>query len=409
MIRIDIDRWEEILVTLTRNKARSLLTAFGVFWGIFMLVALMGGSKGLKNLMAANFEGFATNSGFLFPDQTDLPYKGFQKGRSWQLEVNDIERVRQSVRGIDVITGTTVYWGKQAYYSKFTMNVSVKGVYPEYALIENPDLKYGRYINEMDLKDRRKVCVIGKRVWEQLFPEGGDPCGQFIRVDGTYYQVIGVSLTAGNIGVNSYPPECVSIPYSTMRDAYNLGRQVQMLCFTVRPGYSVSTVEPQVSAVLKRAHRIHPDDQQALISINTEALFAMIDNLFRGIQLLSWLVGIGTLLAGIIGVSNIMMVTVKERTTEIGIRRAIGARPRDILHQILSESMVLTLLAGMAGICFGVLVLQGLESTAGASFQIDFWTAVGTCLLLGMLGMLAGLAPAYRALAIKPIDAIRDE
>jgi putative ABC transport system permease protein len=409
MIRIDIDRWEEILVTLTRNKTRSLLTAFGVFWGIFMLVALMGGAKGLKNLMSANFEGFATNSGFLFTNQTDLPYKGFQKGRSWELEVNDIERVRQSVRGVDVITGTTVYWGKQAYYSKFSTDVSVKGVYPEYGLIENPDLKYGRYINEMDLKDRRKVCVIGKRVWEQLFPEGGDPCGQFIRVDGTYYQVIGVSLTAGNIGVNSYPPECVNIPYSTMRDAYNLGRKVEMICFTVRPGYSVSKVEPQVSAVLKRAHLIHPDDQQALISINTEALFAMIDNLFRGIQMLSWLVGIGTLLAGIIGVSNIMMVTVKERTTEIGIRRAIGARPQDILHQILSESMVLTLIAGMAGICFGVLVLQGLESSTEASFQIDFWTAVGTCVLLGALGMVAGLAPAYRALAIKPIDAIRDE
>jgi putative ABC transport system permease protein len=409
MIRIDIDRWEEILMTLTRNKTRSLLTAFGVFWGIFMLVALMGGAQGLKSLMAANFEGFATNSGFLFPDQTGLPYKGFQKGRTWQLEANDIERVRQSVQGIDVITGTTVYWGRQAYYSKFTMEVSVKGVYPEYGQIENPDLKYGRYINEMDLKDRRKVCVIGKRVWEQLFPEGGDPSGQFIRVDGTYYQVIGVSLTSGNIGVNSYPPECVSIPFSTMRDAYNLGRQVQMLCFTVRPGYSVSTVEPQVSAVLKRAHLIHPDDAQALISINTEALFAMIDNLFRGIQILSWLVGIGTLLAGIIGVSNIMMVTVRERTTEIGIRRAIGARPRDILHQILSESMVLTLLAGMAGICFGVVVLQGLEGATQSSFQIDFWTAVGTCLLLTVLGMVAGLAPAYRALAIKPIDAIRDE
>jgi putative ABC transport system permease protein len=409
MIRIDIDRWEEILVTLTRNKARSLLTAFGVFWGIFMLVALMGGAKGLKNLMSANFEGFATNSGFLFTNQTDLPYKGFQKGRSWELEVNDIERVRQSVRGVDVITGTTVYWGKQAYYSKFSTDVSVKGVYPEYGLIENPDLKYGRYINEMDLKDRRKVCVIGKRIWEELFPEGNNPCGQFIRVDNTYYQIIGVSMTAGNIGVNSYPPECVNIPYSTMRDAYNLGRKVEMICFTVRPGYSVSKVEPQVSAVLKRAHLIHPDDQQALISINTEALFAMIDNLFRGIQMLSWLVGIGTLLAGIIGVSNIMMVTVKERTTEIGIRRAIGARPQDILHQILSESMVLTLIAGMAGICFGVLVLQGLESSTEASFQIDFWTAVGTCVLLGALGMVAGLAPAYRALAIKPIDAIRDE
>ncbi len=396
-------------MTITRNKTRSLLTAFGVFWGIFMLVALMGGAQGLKALMASNFKGFATNSCFMMADLTDLPYKGFLKGRSWQLEVNDIERVKQQVNGVDVVTGNAVYWNKQAYFDKFTVNGYMKGVFPEEAKIEEPGIKFGRFINEMDLKDRRKVCVIGERIYESLFPSGGDPCGHFIRVDNTYYQVVGVSVTSGGISINNDPAETITIPYSTMRDAYNLGKQLQVVCFTVKSGYRVSEVEPRVSAVLKRAHLIHPDDQQALVSINTQALFSVMDNLFKGLNALSWLVGLGTLLAGIIGVSNIMMVTVKERTTEIGIRRAIGARPRNILHQILSESIVLTLIAGMAGICFAVLILQALESSTEASFQIDFWMAVATCLMLSVLGMVAGLAPAYRALAIKPIDAIRDE
>jgi putative ABC transport system permease protein len=285
----------------------------------------------------------------------------------------------------------------------------MKGVFPEEAKIEEPGIKFGRFINEMDLKDRRKVCVIGERIYKSLFPGGGDPCGHFIRVDNTYYQVVGVSVTSGGISINNDPAETITIPYSTMRDAYNLGKRLQVICFTVKSGYLVSEVEPRVSDVLKRAHLIHPDDQQALVSINTQALFSVMDNLFKGLNALSWLVGLGTLLAGIIGVSNIMMVTVKERTTEIGIRRAIGARPRDILHQILSESIVLTLIAGMAGICFAVLILQALESSTEASFQIDFWMAVATCLMLSVLGMVAGLAPAYRALAIKPIDAIRDE
>lgn len=413
-MRIDLDRWEEIFITITRNKTRSLLTAFGIFWGIFMLVALMGGGQGLQDMMSANFKGFATNSAFFGSNLTSEAYKGFRKGRSWNLEVADIERIRQQVPEIDVITPNTSRWGATAVYGDKKSSCVVRGLRPDYAYIEEQSLSIGRFINEVDLMEKRKVCTIGKRVYEELFPQGGDPCGKYLRVDGIYYQIIGVSLSTSNININGGSEESVTLPFSTMQQAYNKGNKIELLCLTVKKGVSVSSITDKVEQIIKKAHYIHPDDKQAVIMLNAEAMFNMIDNLFTGIHILAWMVGLGTLLAGAIGVSNIMMVTVKERTTEIGIRRAIGAKPNDILNQILSESMVLTTFAGMLGISFGVLILQLVElGTAStdtpAHFQISFWMAIGACIILMILGTLAGLAPAYRAMSIKPIEAMRDE
>lgn len=413
-MKIDIDTCEEIFITLTRNKTRSLLTAFGVFWGIFMLVALMGGGQGMKDMMQANFEGFATNSGFVWPQRTGEPYKGFRKGRWWTMNNNDVDLLKQTVEGLDVVTPTINQWGAIAMHEDKKFTAVVKGLYPEYNDIETQEISYGRFINDVDIREARKVCVIGKQVYETLFRAGTDPCGKYVRVDGIYYRVIGVCISEGNIQINGQASESIVLPITTMQQAYNLGHEIDMVCFTVKPGVKVSAIQPEIERVVKEAHLISPIDKQAVMLFNAEAMFSLMDNLFTGINILIWMVGLGTLLAGAIGVSNIMMVTVRERTTEIGIRRAIGARPKDILQQILSESIVLTTIAGMAGISFAVFVLQAMEivTHAGGSsarFQVSFGMAIGTCVLLITLGMLAGLAPAYRAMAIKPIEAIRDE
>ena len=413
-MKIDKDTLEEILVTITRNKTRSLLTAFGVFWGIFMLVALSGGGRGLKESLQQQFEGFATNSGFVVSNKTNEPYKGFRKGRWWELEIDDVERVA-NVPGVAMATPSIAQWGKSAVYEGNKYECNVRGLYPNYEQLEHQEMQYGRFINDVDIREGRKVCVIGKRVYESIFKDGGDPCGKYVQVDSVYYQVIGVCSSEGNVNIQGRASEAVTLPYTTMQKMYNLGKRVEVVCFTMQPGVKVKEVKPEIERRLKEAHYISPTDKQAVMMLDIEAMFSMMDNLLAGVSILTWMVGLGTLLAGAIGVSNIMMVTVKERTTEIGIRRAIGARPRDILQQILSESMVLTTVAGMARISFGVLILNVVETAANppgvveTHYQVGFGMAVGTCLLVAALGILAGLAPAYRAMAIKPIEAIRDE
>lgn len=414
MKQFDLDTWEEILVTITRNKTRSLLTAFGIFWGIFMLISLLGGAKGMQETLSLQFKGFATNSGFMGTNQTSKAYRGFQQGRSWDLENKDVERILRNVEGADVVTPTLARWGVNIVYNEQKISGTLKGLYPIYSQIEEPLITQGRYLNDMDVRDNRKVCIIGKQIYESLFPGGENPCGKYIEINGIYYQVIGVNMGTGNVSIQGNTETSVIIPFSTMQNNYNFGQKVQMIAYTARKGYAISEVEKDIAKIVKQAHLIHPDDDQALVQLNAEVLFGMMDNLFSGIRILGWMVGLGTLLAGAIGVSNIMMVTVKERTTEIGIRRAIGARPNDILQQILSESIVLTSLAGMSGITFAVFLLNIVESavstpTAPIHFQISFWQAIGACVLLIILGLLAGLAPAYRAMAVKPIEAIRDE
>ena len=413
-MRIDIDTCEEILITITRNKTRSLLTAFGVFWGIFMLVALIGGGQGMQEELKSQFEGFATNSGFIAAQKTSEAYKGFRKGRWRDLEMEDVDRVR-NVDGVALATPSIALWGQVAVYGDNKYDCSVKGLYPEYEQIEHQEMTYGRFINDVDIKESRKVCVIGKRVYESLFKPGEDPCGKYVRVNGIYYRVIGMCSSEGNVNIQGQASEAITLPFSTMQQTYNLGKKLHVVCFIMKPGVKVKDVQPEVERLVKAAHYIAPDDKQAVMLLNAEAMFSMMDNLMIGVRFLIWMVGLGTLFAGAIGVSNIMMVTVKERTTEIGIRRAIGARPKDILQQILSESMVLTTIAGMAGISFAVFVLQILEKAANdpgvikTHYQVSFGLAIGTCILLIALGVLAGLAPAYRAMAIKPIEAIRDE
>lgn len=405
----------EILDTISRNKSRSLLTAFGVFWGIFMLVLLIGGTHGLKDLLNSNFSNFATNSATVWSSPTTKAYKGFAKGREWDMETDDVARLRNAIPELDVITPQLSTGMRVAVSGDNKFSATVYGVDHNYRQVCMPEIRYGRYINAMDVKQERKVCVIGKRVYENLFPEGGNPVGSSIRIDSTYYSLVGVDFNPGVLTTGESAAETILTPISVMQRVYNYGDVVHFISFTAKEGVKIGELTDRIRQVIARSHIVNPQDELALRVFNTEVLFGIMDSLFRGVTFLSWLVGIGTLLAGAIGVSNIMMVTVKERTVEIGIRRAIGATPRMILTQIICESMVLTAVAGMMGILLAVFILQMVElanTTDGvpsAHFQVDFWTAVAATLLLCLLGGMAGMAPALRAMAIKPVDAMRDE
>ena len=410
-MRFDTDTYREILDALTRNKRRSFLTGFGIFWGLFMLLFLIGGGNGLKQLLEKNFEGFATNTVIIAADETTKPYKGFKEGRSWNLQYKDIERLRALVPELEVVTPSLPEWGLSATREEFTASCHAKGVEADYVKVQASTLKFGRYLNKVDVAHKRKVCVIGERVWKTLFPNGEDPCGQFISVGSVYYQVIGVDVSTSNINIGGNSEDEVTVPITVMREILNSGDKVGLVCAVGRQGVNMNNLEDRIRQVVARQHYIAPDDKEAMMLLNMEVMFSIIDNLFRGINFLIWLVGIGTLLAGAIGVSNIMLVVVRERTVEIGIRRAIGATPRDILTQIILEGIVLTTVAGMSGIVFSVLLLNLFEviTKHQAVFQIQFGTAVVALLLLMLLGLLAGIAPAYRAMHIKPVDAMRDE
>ena len=415
-MKFDLDTYREILDTLTRNKSRSFLTGFGVFWGVFMLVALIGGGQGMKEMLNQNFEGFATNSAMVWAQPTTKAYKGFRKGRRWNMEYKDVERLKSRIPELDVVSPVLFSNGGTAYYGDRKTTVGINGVQEDYQRVSEPKMRYGRYLNDMDVAQRRKVCVIQKKIYKDLFPGGGDPCGSFIRVDSVYYQIVGVDYSsAEGMDFGGESGTTMLLPITLMQQTYNMGQNVHMIAVTGKKGVVMSTVTDRIRETIARAHTIDPTDEQGVMVFNTEVLFQMLDSLFKGVNFLIWLVGLGTLLAGAIGVSNIMMVTVRERTIEIGIRRAIGATPRMILSQIISESIVLTMVAGMSGILFAVMILQMLElantedGILAAHFQVGFWTAIFAALAIAAMGVLAGLAPAARAMSIKPVDAMRDE
>ena len=416
-MKFDIDRYKEIVDTLSRNRSRTLLTGFGIFWGIFMLLIMLGGGDGLKAILNQNFDGFASDAVIVGSSRTTKPYGGFKRDRFWYMDKTDIAAIKTLIPESDIVTMMDADWGGNFTYSDKSYNGIIKGLTYEYAGVESPQMMFGRWINEVDCSQERKVCVIGKQVWSNLFPDGEDPTGKYINVKNSYFQVIGVDNRNGGININGNPDQSVVIPYPLMDKMNNRGGRFDIICMTAKAGADSELMQDKVRSLLARRHTIAPDDKQAIMMLDTRKIFKIVENLFKGVNILVILVGLGTLLAGAIGVSNIMMVTVKERTTEIGIRRAIGATPKMILSQIITESIGLTILAGMLGILFSVLLLWGAGNIVSSlpnmnnpvSFQIGFWTGIAVLLLLVVLGVLAGLAPAIRAMEIKPVDAMRDE
>lgn len=420
MMLFDKDRWIEIWVTITRNKTRSFLTCFGVFWGILMLVLLLGAGTGLTNAILGQTNGVAMNSVFMIPNRTSIPYKGFNKGRTWNIRNRDIESVREKVNGIEKIA-PLLFGGssnKNVVYGDRSGTYQVKGITPDYYYIEGQEVIYGRVLNDIDMNERRKVCTIGLDVNKTLF-QNGNPCGKYIRVNGLYYQVVGVTKQKSDfVNINGRTNESVFLPYSTLQQTLNSGDIAHFIAFSVYPDYPVEAAVEQCKQIIFQQNGIAPEDPQAMMVMNLANVFNTFKLLFLGIDILIWLVGLGTLLAGIIGVSNIMMVTVRERTKEIGVRRVLGAKPFDIISQVMSESLLLTAMAGLLGLSCGVFLLDFInkillnmdqENLMVKNPSVNIQIAVAATIILLIFGLLAGLIPAWRAMQIKAIDALRDE
>jgi putative ABC transport system permease protein len=366
---------------------------------------------------------FATNSAFFWTERTGQPYGGFQRGRRWNYETADIDYIRNNVKEVEYLSprlfgnqtaGNNTIRGDKAE----TFNVY--GDYPDYFKIDQWTPVKGRLINDIDIIQERKVCNIADRVAEVMFEKDENPIGQYLKVNGVYFQVVGVIHPETRITINDgKKEETIILPYTTMRKAYNHGNRVYFFSVTTKPGYDVGQLEEKLKKILKDRHKIAPDDVQAIGSFNLEKEFKKYNALFVGIQVLTWIVGLGTLLAGIIGVSNIMLVIIKERTQEIGIQRAIGATPGTVIKHIVAESVFLTVMAGYIGLSLGVGLLEllnrALESQPSSDDvffkrpEINLTMALAALAVLVVAGIFAGLIPAKRAISIKPIDAIRDE
>ena len=420
----DLERWRQIADVLKSNKLRTILTAFGVFWGVFMLMIMLGAGNGLRNGVTHGLKDFATNSMFLWTQRTTVAHDGFAKGRRFSYKTQDIKALQDRVPGAAIVAPKVGMGG----YSNNQDNVvhklnsgafQISGDYPAFNKIDPVVTIKGRFINNSDLENSRKVAAIGKRVKEELFDPNEEVIGSYIRVSGVYFQVIGFFKPLNpNINFGGDKNRTVVVPFSSFQQAFNYGEQVDMIGVTAEKGIKVSDIEDDVVRVLKDQHHVAPEDDQAIGYFNLENQFQKISGLFTGIGILIWVVGSGTLLAGIIGVSNIMLIVVKERTREIGIQRAIGAPPKSIIYQILLEAFVLTFISGYLGLVAGTGVIEAVNmvmqqgGAEGAMFrnpEIDFGIAVMSIFILSLFGVVAGILPAKRALQIKPIQAIHEE
>ena len=418
----DIDNWQEIFSSLKKNKVRTFFTSFGVFWGIFMLVVMMGSGNGLKNGVMDDFGDFATNSFFMWTQQTSMAYKGFNRGRRYNFRNSDIQYVQDNVPEIGLLAPRLQAGGyrgaSNVVRGKETGAFNIYGDMPDFFKINPYTIISGRIINKNDVNDVRKVCVIGSSVKDILFKPDEHPIGDYIRIQGVYFKVIGVVKSRKKGGEAERDENSIFLPFTTMQKTFNYGDIVMWFAVTSQDNIPASIAEDKMIKVLKTKHKINPKDDRAIGHFNVEKEFNKMTGLFNGINWLIWVVGAGTLLAGAIGVSNIMLIIVKERTKEIGVKRALGATPVEIVVQIILESVFLTALAGIIGLTVGVAVLTGINYlmvSNNVQFdmflhpEIDFKTALSALIILIFSGAFAGMIPAYRAIKIKPVEALRDE
>ncbi len=411
----DLDKWQEIFITIRKNKLRTFLTVFGIGWGIFMIIILLGAGKGLQNGVERDFSAWATNSGFFWSQRTTISYGGFQPGRNVTFTNEDTEILRKKIAGLSYLAPRNRLRGEgnNVIYNNKTGNFSIYGDFPGYSKIQLVDIAAGRFINDKDIADERKVAVIGRNIKDVLF-EDEDPIGKYIKVSGVNFLVVGLFDSRRTGEQADRDTQTIYLPFTTFQKAFNYGNRVGWYAYSVKPGYKVSDVETKIIANLIKRHSIHPLDLDAIGSNNLEEEFAEISGLFVGINMFTWFVGISTLLAGVIGVSNIMLIIVKERTKEIGIRKALGATPWSIISLIIQESIFLTAIGGYVALVIGVFVLEAIAQVVPEDGmlgppEVDIKVAVGALGLLIVGGALAGIMPAKKAASVSPIEAIRVE
>lgn len=397
------------------------MTAFGVFWGLLMLILLVGLGNGISNGITDSIKSLPTNSLFFGGGRTSISYRGFGRERGITIDNQDLQLLTTQLGPrLRYLSPLNFAGSKTVNVDEYSFDCSLVGVRPCYYNVVPTQMIYGRYINDIDLHERRKVCVIGRQAYESLFPAGGDPCGQFVQVGGIYYTIVGVvKKLSAMVQVGHDIDRSLLLPLTTEQLAYKQSNTIHLCIVTLHDAYSISEWKERVIGIAREHHFVHPDDKNAFWDLDLAELVRNFSFLFMGINILLWIVGCGSLLAGLIGISNIMLVTVKERTQEIGIRRAIGARPRTIVLQILAESLVLTSMAGLAGLLCGVWILRlvgyiSANSPDSEGFQltnpqIAFSVAIAATVVIIAGGLLAGWMPARRALRIKAIEALREE
>ena len=408
----DRDTWQEVFDSFNKNKLRSILTMVGVWWGILLLIGLLGSARGLENAFNRLFGDLATNSVFIWSGNTSMPFKGFQEGRRVKLTLSDVKKVEENVAGIEFLVP------RNQTQSEVTKNFlsgtfQISGDYPLLDKVQKKNLIYGRFINENDIANNKKVAVLSEDIYQQLFDKDENPVGEYIQINNINYNVIGM-YEAGQINIGSSSE--IHIPFTTFQQVYNQGDQIAWMMITGKPDYDIAQVDKDTKLLLKNLNNVHPDDQRAFGGFNLGTEFSRLTGFLIGMQFLTWFVGIATLIAGVFAIGNILLITVRERTKEIGVRRALGATPFEIKRQIVIEAVFLTLIAGIFGIITGGWILIGLDAAFGqgetaviVNASVSIAVVFIAIAILTILGTLIGLIPAFRATSIKPIEALREE
>ena len=415
------DRWKEILEVLTSNWFRTLLTAFGVFWGILILIILLAAGKGLENGIKQDFNGVATNTMFMWTQSTTMAYEGLPEGRRFNFKLEDVELLRQNVPELKIISPRNALRGLEGVdnviYGTESGSYRVFGDYPE-IIMQNPMyVAKGRFLNHNDINEKRKVVVIGDGIRKDLYEEGEEALGTYLKISGVNFMVVGTYKEKSSNGGNQNAERQIYAPFTSFSQAFNRADNVGWMALTAKNGKSITNLSDRIISTVKQSRKVHPDDERAIGFFDLFKQYNRVETLFSAMRWIAIIVGTLVLISGVIGISNIMLIVVKERTKEIGIRRALGEDPWSIKKQILMESIFLTIISGMAGIIMGSLFIYGVNTLLDSIGPVDMFlnpsVSVGVVaaalLILILSGLFAGFIPAQSAIKVRPIDALRTE